>query len=139
MTLRDGTFALFLAGQYNTATKKAFVGTQKQGACASYVSFHNMTHFGMNDFVAPSDETHQAKLLTFLQPGFQSICTAMNMTKTRIHIPCLLGEHEKQSIVLARICITELELSKNVLYAKADVMLSVSPHKEEPGDETSHD
>ena len=64
MALRDGTFALFLAGQYNTATKKAFVGTQKQGGCASYVSFHNMTHFGMNDFVAPSYETHQAKLLT---------------------------------------------------------------------------
>ena len=66
MALRDGTFAVFLAGQYNTATKKAFVGTQKQGGCASYVSFHNMTHFGMNDFVAPPDETHQAKLLTSL-------------------------------------------------------------------------
>ena len=53
MALRDGTFALFLAGQYNTATKKAFVGTQKQGGCASYVSFHNMTHFGMNDLWHP--------------------------------------------------------------------------------------
>ena len=56
------------------------MGTQKQGGCASYVSFHNMTHFGMNDFVAPSDETHQASLQAttylasslFLQPGLWS-------------------------------------------------------------------
>ena len=61
MQLRDGTFALFLSGQYNTATKKAYKGILKQGGCASYVSFHNMTHFGMNDFVGPSDETHQVR------------------------------------------------------------------------------
>ena len=59
MELREGTFALFLSGQYNTATRKAYEGVVKQGSCASYVSFHNMTHFGMNDFVGPSERTHQ--------------------------------------------------------------------------------
>ena len=59
MELRKGTFALFLSGQYNTATRKAYAGVVKQGSCASYVSFHNMTHFGMNDYVGPSQETHQ--------------------------------------------------------------------------------
>ena len=63
MELKEGTFALFLSGQYNTATRKAFKGAVNKGSCASYVSFHNMTHFGMNDFVGPSEETHQVRLL----------------------------------------------------------------------------
>ncbi len=62
MELKEGTFALFLSGQYNTATRKAFRGVVNQGSCASYVSFQNMTHFGMNDFVGPSEETHQVRL-----------------------------------------------------------------------------
>ena len=61
MELRKDTFALFLSGQYNTATRKAYEGVVKGGSCASYVSFHNMTHFGMNDFVGPSEETHQVR------------------------------------------------------------------------------
>jgi len=59
MELREGTFALFLSGQYNTATRKAYKGVVGKGGFASYVQFHNMTHFGMNDFVGPSEETHQ--------------------------------------------------------------------------------
>ncbi len=65
MELKEGTFALFLSGQYNTATRKAFKGVVNQGSCASYVSFHNMTHFGMNDFVGPSEETHQVRPCIF--------------------------------------------------------------------------
>lgn len=61
MELEKGTFALFLSGQYNTATRKAYAGVVKQGSCASYVSFHNMTHFGMNDYVESSQETHQVR------------------------------------------------------------------------------
>jgi hypothetical protein len=58
MTLEEGTFALFLAGQYNKDTQIAYRGTRESGACASYVSFHNMSHFGINDFVNVS-ESHQ--------------------------------------------------------------------------------
>ena len=32
-----------------------------KGSCASYVQFRNMTHFGMNDYVAPSKKTHQVR------------------------------------------------------------------------------
>ena len=93
MTLRDGTFALFLSGQYNTATKEAFVAIQKQGGCASFVSFHNMTHFGMNDSVAPLNERHQAKLPTPLLPSFQSIGIARNteIEYTHTFCPCLVS------------------------------------------------
>lgn len=60
MQLREGTFALFFSGQYNTATKKAYEGVvTTKGSCASYVQFRNMTHFGMNDYVAPSRKSHQ--------------------------------------------------------------------------------
>ena len=41
--------------------------------------------------------------------------------------------------MLSRIRITDVELSKSMLLAKAHVMLSVSPHGVEPGDEASHD
>ena len=63
MQLREGTFALFFSGQYNTATKKAYEGVVAKGSCASYVQFRNMTHFGMNDYVAPSEKTHQVRCL----------------------------------------------------------------------------
>ena len=61
MLLREGTFALFFSGQYNTATKKAYEGVVTKGSCASYVQFRNMTHFGMNDYVAPSKTSHQVR------------------------------------------------------------------------------
>jgi len=55
MSLNEGTFGVFMAGQYNTNTKAAFEATKQSGSCASYVSFHNMTHFGMNDYVRDPD------------------------------------------------------------------------------------
>ena len=107
--LRDGTFALFLAGQYNTATKKAFVGTRKQGACAGYVSFHNMTHFGMNDFVAPSEETHQVICSHGLLPGFQSIGNLRNIEFSFALHPFFLGEHDRRSGVLSRLFVAHIK------------------------------
>nr|QOL01183.1 putative extracellular protein CSOL_101 [Pseudococcomyxa simplex] len=58
IALPDGTFVLYLAGQYNKRARDAYRRTHKSDSCASYVSFHNMTHYGMNDFVSPP-ESHQ--------------------------------------------------------------------------------
>jgi hypothetical protein len=63
IALPDGTFVLYLAGQYNKRARDAYLRTHKSDSCASYVSFHNMTHYGMNDFVSPP-ESHQVQTFT---------------------------------------------------------------------------
>lgn len=76
MTLQEGKFALFLAGQYNKATEQAFYGVRQSGGCASYFSFHNMSHFGINDYVISphSSRSHQV--------GFFSILTIFFLSNT---------------------------------------------------------
>lgn len=72
MTLQEGKFAVFLAGQYNKATEQAFHGVRQSGGCASYFSFHNMSHFGINDYVISphSSRSHQVEFFSILTSSF---------------------------------------------------------------------
>ncbi len=53
ITLAEETFTLFLAGEYNKNAREAFIGARDSGSCVSYIAFHAMNHYGMNDFVSP--------------------------------------------------------------------------------------
>lgn len=61
ITLAEGTFTLFLAGAYNKNTREAFIGARDNASCVSYIAFHDMNHYGMNDFVSPHQVQSQTQ------------------------------------------------------------------------------
>ena len=141
MELREGTFALFLSGQYNTATRKAYKGTVKSGSCASYVSFHNMTHFGMNDFVGPSEETHQvhpppalcgaymkrpkhAAGTVIFSKDQQLLCTSVKPSRSTVTgLHCIARHKELALDIFAIMICRQTGCFKDRLFSSKDLLL----------------
>ena len=48
ITLPQGTWVLYLAGQFNTNVSNRYDATF--GSCSTFVQFNKMNHFGINNF-----------------------------------------------------------------------------------------
>ncbi|CAL8464883.1 g4418 [Coccomyxa elongata] len=70
ISLAEKTFTLFLAGEYNKNAREAFIGARDSGSCVSYIAFHAMNHYGMNDFVSPHQVTPCAAPIPTDDPHF---------------------------------------------------------------------